>query len=43
MANNYYDATGVLMLDRVTPVIRASLRLRLAERLLESSTSYRSA
>ncbi|RMX06808.1 hypothetical protein D8I35_09945 [Corticibacter populi] len=23
MANNYYDATGVLVLDRVTPVIRA--------------------
>lgn len=23
MANNYYDATGVLMLDRVTPVITA--------------------
>lgn len=23
MANNYYDATGVLMLDRVTPVIKA--------------------
>jgi hypothetical protein len=23
MANNYYDATGVLVLDRVTPVIKA--------------------
>ena len=23
MANNYYDATGVLMLDQITPVIRA--------------------
>lgn len=23
MANNYYDATGVLMLERVTPVITA--------------------
>lgn len=23
MANNYYDATGVLVLDRVTPVITA--------------------
>lgn len=23
MANNYYDATGVLLLDRVTPVITA--------------------
>lgn len=23
MANNYYEATGVLVLDRVTPVIQA--------------------
>lgn len=23
MANNHYEATGVLVLDRVTPVIRA--------------------
>ena len=23
MANNYYDATGVLVLDQVTPVITA--------------------
>lgn len=26
MANNYYDATGVLILDRVTPVITALFR-----------------
>lgn len=26
MANNYYDATGVLVLDRVTPVITALFR-----------------
>lgn len=23
MANNYYDATGTLVLDKVTPVIKA--------------------
>ena len=37
MANNYYDATGVLMLNRITPVITALFG---AFELDETSVSY---